>query len=123
MGDILTKYEERLEEENLTKEQIKNSVKGIRFNKNKLRWSLVHYKSLEPMVRVLMFGAEKYEDDNWKKGLNKKQILESLQRHLAALMDGQTHDEESKLHHIGHIMCNAMFYSYFDLPENEHKCF
>jgi hypothetical protein len=104
----------------MTKKEIEQSNIGIRFNTNKLRWSLVHYKSLEPMVKVLMFGAEKYDDHNWKKGLKKDEILESLQRHLAALMDGETCDIESKLPHIGHILCNAMFYSYFtELPNND----
>jgi hypothetical protein len=102
------------------------SEKALRYNNGKRRWSLVHYKSLEPMIEVLEYGAKKYTvgdvpgDHNWKKGLKKEEILESLQRHLAELMDGDTHDSESKIHHIGHIMCNAMFYSYFMQEEN--KC-
>lgn len=99
--------------------------KARRYNNGKLRWSLVHYKSLEPLVRVLMYGAEKYTvkdeqgnitssgDHNWKNGLPPAEILESLQRHLAALMDGETHDAESGLPHIGHILCNSMFYSFY----------
>jgi hypothetical protein len=90
-----------------------------RFNTGKRKWSLVNYQSLEPMVEVLEFGAKKYSPDNWKRGLDKKEILESLQRHLAKLMDGETHDQESKLHHIGHILCNAMFYSYFELQSEQ----
>jgi len=97
----------------MTKEEIKSSKTGLRFNKGKLRWSLMNYKAMEPMIRVLMMGAEKYDDHNWKKGLDKVEILECLQRHLAALMDGELYDKESGLPHIGHIMCNAMFYSYF----------
>jgi hypothetical protein len=97
----------------MTKEEIENADKGVRFNAGKLRWSLVHYQSLEPLVKVLMFGAQKYADHNWKKGLPPVEVLESMQRHLAALMDGETQDSESGLPHIGHIMCNAMFYSYF----------
>jgi len=89
--------------------------KALRYNQGKPKWSLVHFKSLEPMVKVLMYGADKYAPDNWKKGLNEKEILDSMQRHLAALIDGQVIDEESKLHHIGHIMCNCMFYSYFNV--------
>jgi hypothetical protein len=105
----------------LTKEEIKASKTGLRFNEGKLRWGLVHYKSLEPLVRVLMAGAEKYDDNNWMKGLNKREILECLQRHLAALMDGEINDKETGLPHIGHVMANAMFYSYFELPENANK--
>ena len=69
-------------------------MKGDRFNEGKLRWSLVHYKSLEPLVRVLEFGAKKYGDYNWQKGLDKKEILESAMRHLTALMDGEVYDKE-----------------------------
>ncbi len=84
-----------------------------RFNTGKKKWSLVHFKSLDPMVDVLEFGAKKYSADNWKAGLDKKEVLESMMRHLAALMDGEEIDPESNLPHIGHIQCNAMFYEYF----------
>ncbi len=90
------------------------SEKALRYNEGKPKWSLVHFKSLEPLVRVLMYGADKYAPDNWKKGLDKKEILDSMQRHLCELIDGNKLDEESKMEHIGHIMANAMFYSYFD---------
>lgn len=95
--------------------------KGLRYNDGKPKWSLVHFKSLEPLVRVLEFGALKYAPYNWQKGLDKVEILESLQRHLVDLIDAETsknmgekYDKDSNLHHIGHIMCNAMFYSYFE---------
>lgn len=93
--------------------------KALRYNKNKPKWSLVHFKSLEPLPRVLEFGAKKYAVDNWKKGLPLDEILDSMQRHLAAIIDGEEYDVESKLPHIGHIMCNAMFYSYFKNYKNE----
>ena len=93
---------------------MKKKDKASRFNEGKRKWSLVHYKSLEPLVEVLEFGAEKYGEFNWQKGLDKKEILESMMRHLTSLMDGETNDKESGLHHIGHIMCNAMFYEYFN---------
>lgn len=89
-----------------------SSDKAERHNADKLRWSLVHYGSLKPLIEVLMFGAKKYSVDNWKKGFDKRELLDSMQRHVAALMDGQENDPESKLHHIGHIMCNCMFYSF-----------
>lgn len=90
--------------------------KALRYNQGKPRWSLVHFNSLEPMVKVLMYGADKYAVDNWKKGLDRREILDSMMRHLGALMDGQEVDPESGEYHIGHIMCNCMFYSYFNIP-------
>lgn len=97
------------------------SEKALRYNKGKRKWSLVHFRSLEPMVEALEFGANKYAPNNWKKGLDRKEILESLQRHLGYLMDGEDIDPDSKVHHIGHILCNAMFYSYFLNSEEEVK--
>jgi hypothetical protein len=100
--------------------------KALRYNEGKLKWSLVHFKSLEPMVRVLMFGATKYAPYNWQKGLDKLEILESMQRHLIELIEYENRkkngqptedinlDAESRLSHMGHIQCNAMFYNYFD---------
>lgn len=118
-----------------------NEDKGLRYNKGKRKWSLVHFESLEPMVEVLEYGAHKYtiyEDgkgneikgkdisiseaqyynikisgrDNWKKGLDPTEILECMQRHLADLLDGKHYDSESGLPLMGHIQCNAMFYNY-----------
>lgn len=90
-------------------------MKGARFNEGKLKWSLVSWKALEPMVRVLMFGAEKYAPNNWKKGLKYSEICESLQRHMISFLDGEDSDKESKSYHVGHILCNAMFLSYMFL--------
>ena len=126
----------------MEKTEIQASKTGLRFNEGKLKWGLMHYKSMEPMIRVLMYGAEKYDDWNWAKGLSRLEILECMQRHLAALIDAETSKNDKlkidfkedcegcksgfcKTHsgqpHIGHILCNGMFYSYFELPENAGK--
>jgi hypothetical protein len=126
----------------MTKEEIKASPVGLRFNKGKLRWGLMHYPSMESMIRVLEYGSQKYTANNWTKGMNKLELLECLQRHLAALMEAEAfgreekkydHDPEcegcktdfcpthSQQHHIGHILCNAMMYAYYELPENKDK--
>lgn len=106
----------------------KAPTKGLRYNSGKLKWSLMDYQAMESMIRVLMYGADKYTvtltdgtvvpgDNNWKLGLPKQVILDCMQRHLAALMNGEANDPESGLPHIGHIMCNAMFYSHFEMKE------
>lgn len=86
--------------------------KALRYNEGKLKWSYVHYASLEPMIRVMEFGAKKYAPKNWQNPMNTTDILESMQRHLAALMDGEEFDKESGLPHMGHIQANAMFYNF-----------
>jgi hypothetical protein len=84
-----------------------------RYNKGKLRWSLVNFKAIEEMVKVLEFGAEKYDDDNWKKGLPYKEVCESAMRHLLAFMEGHTLDEETHLTHTAHVMANMMFLQFY----------
>lgn len=93
--------------------------KGSRYNKNKPKWSLVSWSALEPMVKVLEFGAEKYAPWNWTKGLKYTEICESMLRHVYAFLDGENDDKESKLSHVGHILCNAMFLSYMYLFKPE----
>lgn len=93
--------------------------KASRFNEGKPKWSLVHFKSLIPMIRVLEFGTKKYAPKNWQKPMDTTEILESMQRHLAALMDGEEIDSESGISHMGHIQCNAMFYNYHINKSNE----
>lgn len=87
-------------------------VSALRYNTGKPKWSLVHMHSLVPMIRVLEYGALKYAPLNWQKPMKRDEVLDSMQRHLAALIDGNELDDESGLTHIGHIMANAMFYSY-----------
>lgn len=90
---------------------MENNTTGLadRFNEGKIKWSLVDFKSLEPMVQVLMYGANKYSKDNWKKGLPITEIFDSLQRHLNSFMSGEDVDVESGLSHLGHAQCNLMF--------------
>lgn len=92
-----------------------NEELGIRENEGKVKWSLVSWKALEPMVKVLMYGRDKYSPFNWTKGLKYTEVSESLQRHLNSFMQGEDNDKESKLLHVGHILCNAMFLSYMFL--------
>lgn len=93
----------------------KETTKGLRFNNNKPKWGLVSWPALIPMVEVLEFGAKKYDSWNWSKGLSWVEITESMQRHIYAFLHGEDNDPESKLSHVGHILCNAMFLSYMFL--------
>lgn len=83
--------------------------KALRYNTGKSQYSLLALDCLEPCVRVLEFGAKKYARNNWRKGMPQTQILDSLMRHITALLSGELIDPESGLPHIGHIQCNAMF--------------
>lgn len=96
---------------------------AMRFNDGKLEWSLVDFKSLEPMVRVLEMGAKKYSRDNWRQGLQTTKIVESTLRHLFAFLDGENVDKESQLSHVAHAQCNLMFLQYMmdNKPELDNR--
>lgn len=104
--DIVGK-EEYFEGEYLGKKE--EPQQAMRFNDGKVQLSMIDLNALEPMARVLEFGAEKYARDNWKKGMPLTKTLDSMLRHIAALQRGEYFDPESGLPHIGHIQCNALF--------------
>jgi hypothetical protein len=110
--------------ESYEKPIVDDTAGGLRYNDGKTRWDLVDFESLEPMVQVLMYGANKYTTynpdgsvkssgaNNWKKGLKVLSIFSSMLRHTFSLMRGENNDPESGLPHIGHIQCNALFIAY-----------
>ena len=84
------------------KEEIVNGVdefqetkQALRYNMGKLEWSLVDFDSLEGLVKVLEYGAQKYARNNWKKGMPVTKVSESLMRHLFAFLRGEDVDPES----------------------------
>lgn len=108
---------------NETIKQKADSLQALRYNQGKLQWSLVDFKSLEGLVKVLEMGAKKYDKHNWKKGMPITQVSESLMRHLFAFLNGEDTDSESGLSHISHVMCNAMFIEYImrEKPEYDDR--
>lgn len=97
---------------------------GIRHNAGKIRPTLLSPYALQGLLDVLEFGAKKYAPRNWEKGLpgGNEAILDSLLRHVLAMMRGEVTDPESGLPHIDHVQCNAMFISHFHhLQQGEEK--
>ena len=97
-----------------TKEDIKKSQNsttgGRKFDGGKLQYGLLPPLALAETVKVLTFGAEKYEPDNWKfVPDSKRRYFDALQRHLWAYKMGEQLDPESGIHHLAHAMCCLMF--------------
>lgn len=82
---------------------------GLRYNQGKRRLDLVPTSFVDGVADVLGFGAQKYSDNNWRKGMKWSSVVASLKRHLAAFEKGEDYDPESGLLHIDHVGCNLAF--------------
>lgn len=75
---------------------------------------------------VFTYGKIKYASWNWLKGMNWSVPVACIGRHALKISKGELIDEESKISHRGHIMCNlVMLIQYVetypegnDLPQN-----
>ena len=91
----------------------KKSV-GLKYDDNKLRYDLLPFDSLDEIVKVITHGAKKYGENNWKELDNAiDRYTGALLRHLSSLRQGEINDPDSKLMHISHIACNALFLIHF----------
>lgn len=80
-----------------------------RFSEGKIRHDLIAPWSLNEIARVYTYGTQKYDDDNWWKGLRwKKDVFGCILRHVWKWFRGETYDEESGLHHLAHAAWNCM---------------
>lgn len=62
---------------------------------------------------VFQYGAEKYAQWNWCKGMPWTVPLGCALRHLLAITEGEELDPESGLPHLGHFACNMIMLEYF----------
>ena len=86
------------------KESKKNDRKD-----GKLRWELLPLQTLEEIVRVYTFGADKYESNSWQNLENGyERYKAALLRHLVNYEKGETHDKESGIHALAHLAWNAI---------------
>lgn len=81
--------------------------KATRHNSGKPKLTLIPVIAQIEEAKVWTVGEAKYGRANWEKGFDTVTILDSLFRHVAALLAGQDLDPETGIHHAAHIRCNA----------------
>lgn len=70
-------------------------------------------------ARVMDYGATKYAMNNWRAAGPWLKVLDSGLRHLDKLLHtSETVDDESGIHHAGHLGCNLAFLLEF-IREND----
>lgn len=88
---------------------------GTKHDQGKLRWSLVPWKAMHPVVRVLMAGSRKYSDDNWLVVPDApRRYLDAALRHLTAYAGGEAEDPETGESHLAHCACCLLFLLHFE---------
>jgi hypothetical protein len=83
---------------------------GEKFDTNKDRWDLLPWGAVRQIVKVLTYGAKKYDDHNWQLVENMEQrYFAALLRHVVAWFGGEQNDPESGLPHLAHAGCCILF--------------
>ena len=83
---------------------------GRKFDGEKLEYGLIPPLAMQEMVRVLTFGAQKYERENWKRvPESKRRYFDAMERHIWAWKMGEIMDPESGIHHLAHAACCLFF--------------
>jgi hypothetical protein len=90
---------------------------GYRNDQGKSLYHLLPPDALEGQVRVITFGAKKYAERNWERGMAWSRVFNSMMRHSWSFWGGEDIDPESGLPHPDHISTNATFLAtYFRRP-------
>jgi hypothetical protein len=83
---------------------------GIKFDCGKPDYSLVPPTAFEDVVKVLTYGASKYDRENWRLLDDaENRYFAACMRHLWARKRGEIVDPESGLDHGAHAICSILF--------------
>ena len=89
--------------------------RGLKYDAGKLRYGLIPPSALKGLAEVLTFGVKKYTPNSWQTVEHgDERYLDALYRHLEAFRSGESIDEESKLHHLKHALCNVAFLLHYE---------
>jgi hypothetical protein len=84
---------------------------GMKDDSGKARYDLLAPEALSGLVDVLTFGARKYADRNWERGIAFSRVFGAVMRHLWAWWRGEDNDPETGLSHLDHAACCIHFLS------------
>ena len=82
---------------------------GQKYDDGKLPWHLLPPDAVESILAVLQFGALKYGDRNWERGMAWSRPFSALMRHMWAWQRGEEADPETGLSHLAHAGCCILF--------------
>lgn len=81
---------------------------GVKLDGGKPRTDLLPGDALLEVSAVLDYGAKKYAERNWEKGMAWGRLSSAALRHLWAWAGGEDQDSESGHRHLAHFACCAL---------------
>lgn len=97
-------------------------MQGIKYDGEKPKMHLLPPKATLEVAKVLTFGAQKYNEENWRKLDNLQDRYSSgALRHIFAHIDKEDLDPESGLSHLAHAICCLMFKLEIELENGTSK--
>lgn len=92
---------------------------GTKFDEGKVRLELIPPEILYAVGTVLTFGASKYQERNWEKGMKWSRVFGALMRHMWAWWGGkgpttksflfEDKDSETAYSHLWHAATCILF--------------
>lgn len=82
---------------------------GVKADQDKLPLHLIPPELIFSLGKVLQFGANKYAERNWERGMSWSRVFSALQRHLWAWQAGEPCDQETGFSHLEHAACCIAF--------------
>lgn len=82
---------------------------GRKEDKGKLPWHLLPLDAIDDILAVLRFGAEKYGERNWERGMDMDRPFDALMRHASSWYQGHDYDPETGLRTLAHAACCVLF--------------
>ena len=108
VGYVPTEEGRRLVAEMSREERVVDPVTGGAKGRKLERYDLVPWVAFDEVARVYGVGASKYADWNWLRGYDWSLSLGALVRHVSRFAQGEDHDSESGLHHLGHAAWHCL---------------
>lgn len=85
---------------------------SLKADNGKRRWDLLPIRGVAAVADVMEFGAKKYTEGDWEKGIESNRLLAACQRHLYAEQIGEHLDPESGLSHVAHAAANLLMWEH-----------
>jgi len=76
---------------------------------------LLPWDAVRGVVKVLKFGADKYDERNWERGMDWSRCFSACMRHMTAWFHGESVDPETGYSHLWHAACCILFLIAFEM--------